>query len=83
MKYKIFEVEAKGEIKPDGYDIKKTYTHRLKDLDDRPFEMRTEFQYLPEAYLEIEKYQGRLAHKTLTILPIIEINWEGKIVQHD
>lgn len=79
MKYKIFEIDTKREMKPDGYDLSSTYTHIIRDIEGAPFQMRKEFQYPDEAYLEIEKYAIELRYKTLTIIPIIDIDWEGKI----
>jgi hypothetical protein len=79
MRYKIFEIETKSKSVERILHREIVDYHRLKDLDNRPPGMKTTLDYLPEAYLEIEKFAADLKSRTLTILPIIKIDYDGQL----
>jgi hypothetical protein len=79
MRYKIFEIDTKRKDVMDGYDWATEATHRIKELRGEPYLMSTEFESLENALLEIKTFAEQLKSKTLTILPIIQIDYEGQL----
>lgn len=77
MVYKIFELISKHKIEPDGYDTKTITTYKLNE-EISYSKLETTHTTIECAYAEIIKNKRFLKSKILTVLPIIEIDWDGE-----
>ena len=77
MSYKIYELIGKEKHEPDGYNMKTITTYKLKEINE--WEMQNSYINIQDAYKDIEKHKELLKSKILTILPIVNINWDGEI----
>lgn len=80
MKYIIYELVKPSllkEVEPDGYHYKTTYKQVLEKLDVGWIE--AEHPSLESAMNEVYTNKEKLKQKTLTILPVLSIDWEGEI----
>lgn len=75
MKYKIFEL-----VKPEHLQKTEIYGY-YNILQEMDYSSKLDELYNSpeEALSKIEENKEDLKFKTLTIIPIIEINWEGEI----
>lgn len=82
MKYQIFELIGPSILKkyePDGYHMKSTQGIVLQDVNINCFEFKECHESIESAMNEIEKYSEDLKSKTLTIIPMIYIDYNGEI----
>jgi hypothetical protein len=80
MKYIIYELVRPShlkEIKEDGYYQKTVYRKVLQKLDMNGIEAT--HQTIESAIAEITTKKDMLKHLTLTVLPVLEISWDGDI----
>jgi len=80
MKYIIYELIQPSHLKEsvqDGYYIKTVYRNVLEELDVPKVESKHDS--MESALSEINSNKELLKHLTLTVLPILSINWEGDI----
>ena len=77
MIYRIYELIGKSKTEPDGYNVKTVTTYKLEEV--REWDMKNDYTSPIDAYSEIVIKKDNFKNKTLTILPIIDINWEGEI----
>jgi len=77
MNYKIYELVGKSKTIPDGYNMRTIETYKLEEI--REWDMENDYDSIDAAYADIVKKKDDLKIKTLTILPIININWDGEI----
>ena len=84
MKYQIFELvgpQILHKYKPDGYYTKSTQGVVLQDIDINRYGFEEKHESIESAMNEIEKYFDDLKNKTLTIIPIIKINYDGEVIK--
>ena len=84
MKYQIFELvgpEILHKYEPDGYYMKSTQGVVLQDIDINRYGFEEKHESIESAMNEIEKYFDDLKNKTLTIIPIIKINYDGEVIK--
>ena len=82
MNYQIFELVGPSVLhkyEPDGYHMKSTQGLVLQDVDIYRFGFEENHTSIESAMNEIEKYSDDLKSKTLTIIPIITIDYNGKV----
>ena len=82
MKYQIFELVEPSILKkyePDGYHMKSTQGIVLQDVDIDRYGFEEKHESIESAMSEIEKYSDDLKGKTLTIIPIINIDYDGEV----
>ena len=82
MKYQIFELISPPSLKkyePDGYHMKSTQGSILQEIDIDRYGFEENHDSIDSAMNEIEKYSDNLKSKTLTIIPIININYDGEV----
>lgn len=83
MKYKIYELvepDILSKTEPDGYDIKTTNKTVLQELDwGFGNNLGGTYSSLESAKEEITDNLSDLKGKKLTILPILDIDWEGNL----
>ena len=79
MIYRIYELIGKSKTEPDGYNMRTVTTYKLEEV--REWDMKNDYGSVEEAHTEIVKKKDDYKNRTLTILPIIDINWEGEIKQ--
>lgn len=82
MKYQIFELvgpEILHKYEPNGYHMKSTQGIVLQDVDIDRFGFEEKHDSYDSAMNEIEKYSNDLKSKTLTIIPIITIDYNGEV----
>lgn len=80
MNYIIYELTRPNilqKIVPDGYYTKELIRNVLEELDE-PF-IESQHESYDLAMAEIVKHKDKLKFKTMTILPIISIDYEGEI----
>ena len=77
MTYKIYELIGKSKTVPDGYNMTTIETYKLEEI--REWDMENDYDSIDAAYNDILKKKTDLKSKTLTILPIININWGGEV----
>ena len=80
MKYTIYEMIQPShlkEIKPDGYYQKTIYRDVLQKLDISGVE--EEHSTMEGAIAEINNKKDLLKHLRLTIIPILEISYDGEV----
>jgi predicted transcriptional regulator len=80
MKYTIYQLiqpDHLREIKHTGRYTETIYREVLEELDIDGVE--AEHQTLEMAMSEIVSYKNKLKNLKLTILPVVQINWEGEI----
>lgn len=78
MKYTIYELIQPShlkEVENEGYYINTIHRDVLQKLDVHDIE--SEHDTMESAANEIRKHSDKLKHKTLTVLPIFTIDWEG------
>jgi len=82
MKYKIYQLtepKVLSEIDTSDYypaEKKKTV---LEELSSMPYDFSDEHTTVEDAYAEVVKYKEKFKHLTLTIIPVINIHWDGEI----
>lgn len=81
MTYKIFELDTKVTTTPDGYYVTQEYTHKLKDVTVQAGYFQTEHKTEESAREEIKHHSHQLTNKTLTIIPIIHVQYDGAVVE--
>jgi hypothetical protein len=74
MKYKIFELDGKSEMIPDGYNIKTIMKYKLKCDEYAEF-----FDTQEDAVNHLRKNSKSYSNKDVTILPVFSINYQGEI----
>ena len=82
MKYQIFELVGPSILKkyePDGYHMKSTQGIVLQDVDIDRYGFEERHESIESAMNEIEEYSDDLKSKTLTIIPIIKIDYDGEV----
>ena len=82
MKYQIFELvgpQILHKYEPDGYHMKSTQGIVLQNVDINRFGFEEKHDSIDSAMNEIEKYSEDLKGKTLTIIPMIYINYDGEV----
>lgn len=82
MKYQIFELVGPSilhKYEPNGYHMKSTQGIVLQDVDIDRFGFEECHESIESAMNEIEEYSNDLKSKTLTIIPIINIDYNGEI----
>ena len=75
MKYAIYEIEDNVEIVPDGYHWSSKHRYTLLELES----IETKHDSLESALSEIERNKDLLKSKKLTIIPVIDISWDGEM----
>lgn len=77
MKYKIFELIGKDRLEQDEYYTKTITSYKLEELD---LGMKdNEFDSPEEAMNTIQNLATNFKCTKVSILPIIEIDYEGKV----
>lgn len=82
MKYQIFELvepQILRKYEPDGYHMKCIQGVVLQEVDIDRFGFEETHESIDSAMNEIEKYSDDLKSKTLTIIPIINIDYNGEV----
>ena len=82
MKFQIFELIEPSILKkhePDGYHMKSIQGIILQDVDINRYGFEEIHDSIDSAMNEIEKYSDDLKTKTLTIIPIINIDYDGEV----
>ena len=82
MKFQIFELVKPSILKkyePDGYHMKSIQGIILQDVDIDRYGFEEIHDSIDLAINEIEKYSDDLKSKTLTIIPIINIDYDGEV----
>ena len=82
MKFQIFELVEPPILKkhePDGYHMKSIQGIILQDVDIDRYGFEEIHDSIDLAINEIEKYSDDLKSKTLTIIPIINIDYDGEV----
>ena len=82
MKYQIFELVGPSILKkyePDGYHMKSTQGIVLQDVDIDRYGFEERHESIESAMNEIGRYSEDLKSKTLTIIPIITIDYDGEV----
>lgn len=82
MKFQIFELVEPPILKkhePDGYYMKSIQGIILQDVDIDRYGFEEIHDSIDLAINEIEKYSDDLKSKTLTIIPIINIDYDGEV----
>ena len=82
MKYQIFELIGPAilhKYEPDGYYMKSIQGIVLQDVDIDHYGFEEKHESIESAMNEIEKYSDDLKSKTLTIMPIIKIDYDGEV----
>ena len=82
MKYQIFELVGPlilHKYEPDGYHMKSTQGIVLQDVDIDRYGFEEKHESIESAMNEIEKYSEDLKSKILTIIPIINIDYDGEM----
>ena len=82
MKYQIFELvgpQILHKYEPDGYYMKSSQGIVLQDVDIDRFGFKDCHESIESAINEIEEYSENLKSKTLTIIPMIYINYDGEM----
>ena len=82
MKFQIFELVEPPILKkhePDGYHMKSIQGIILQDVDINRYGFEEIHDSVDSAINEIEKYSDDLKSKTLTIIPIITIDYDGEV----
>lgn len=82
MKFQIFELIELPILKkyePDGYYTKSTQGIVLQDVSIDRYGFEEKHESIESAMNEIEKYSDDLKSKTLTIIPIIQINYNSEV----
>lgn len=82
MKFQIFELVEPPILKkyePDGYHMKSIQGIILQDVDINRYGFEEIHESIESAINEIEKYSDDLKTKTLTIIPIIQISYDGEV----
>lgn len=82
MKYKIFKLSTPDiliKTYRDGYDLETIENITLQELDFSGYIMNDEHNSIESAMEEIRKHKNELENTDLTILPIIEIDYNGEI----
>ena len=82
MKFQIFELVEPSILKkhePDGYHMKSIQRIILQDVDINRFGFEEKHESIESAMNEIEEYSDDLKSKTLTIIPIINIDYDGEV----
>ena len=77
MKYIIYEMDSNVENVPDGYHWSQKYRYTLLRLDISSIEDKHDS--LESALSEIERNKDLLKFKKLTIIPVIDISWNGEM----
>lgn len=75
--YKLVQPSHLKEIEPDGYSQKTIYRDVLQKLDI--FGIESEHNSMDSAISEIREHSKKLKNSTLTILPIIQVAWDGDV----
>jgi hypothetical protein len=78
MKYVIYEMvqlDFLQKTEPDGYYMKTRRREVLEILDESG--VYSDHNTYEEAMKEISDNSGKLSSKKLTILPVIDIGWDG------
>jgi hypothetical protein len=82
MKYIIYEVISPEHLQKtvlDGYYNKTLYRSILQPVDNEHGMVESEHDSMDAAIEEIKKHKEELKYCTLTILPIVKINYEGEV----
>lgn len=78
MNYKIYQLVGKSKTVPDGYYMSTVITYKLKEIYE--LDMKNDYASVDDAYDEIRKNKDKFESKVLTILPIIELDYHGSII---
>lgn len=82
MKYKIYQLtepKVLSEIEYSGYSPTEKKRTVLEELPGMPYDFSDEHLTVEEAHNEIVKHKEALQCYTLTIIPVINIRWDGEI----
>ena len=82
MNYQIFELVEPSilhKYEPDGYHMKSIQGIILQNVDINRYGFEEIHDSIDLAINEIEKYSDDLKSKTLTIIPIINIDYDGEV----
>lgn len=77
MTYKIYKLIGKSKTVPDGYNMTTIERYKLEEISE--WGMDNNYDTAEAAYADIVKNKDNLKSKTLTILPIVNINWDGEV----
>ena len=78
MIYKIYELIGKSKTVPDGYNMTTITHYKLEEVIE--WDMKNKYASFEEAHADLIKKRSDFKNRTLTILPIIDINYDGDIV---
>lgn len=76
--YQMVEPTVLSKVVADGYYTKTENRIALLEVSIG-FDFQSRHPSMESAMLEITNKKDKLKHLTITILPVISINWEGEI----